>query len=136
MKIHLPKFDTAGQTAKANLLPLTEDTSLYALDKTNSVQYELRTRPADANSPKYRFQLRVLVGTESVRAIVRWQIALGKVIDGLNLTQHAHTKPIAETAMRATPLSLFKSSLEAQQTAARETAANEACENDGSNEAA
>ena len=126
MKIHLPKFDTAGQTAKANLLPLTEDTSLYALDKTNSVQYELHTRPADVNSPKYRFQLRVLVGTESVRTIVRWQIALVTVIDGLNLSQYAHTKPIVETAMRATPLSLFRSSLEAQQTAARETAAKQA----------
>ena len=71
MKIGLPKEGDVCLNTKTALLPLVEDESLYALDKTNSILYELCTIPGDATSAKYKFLVRVLIGTEPVRAILK-----------------------------------------------------------------
>ncbi len=122
MKIGIPKeSDNVRMNTKA-LLPLVEDESLYVLDKSNSVSYELRTIPGDPNSAKYKFQLRVLTGTESVRAILKWHKDVQKVITGLNITTLAAGRPIMETAMRTGPMSLFHACLLAEATAAYDAA--------------
>ncbi len=122
MKIGIPKeSDNVRMNTKA-LLPLVEDESLYALDKSNSVSYELRTIPGDPNSAKYKFQLRVLTGTEPVRAILKWQKDVQKVVTGLNITTLAAGRPIMETAMRTGPMSLFHACLLAEATAAYDAA--------------
>ena len=115
-------YDTKERATKTPLLPLIEDPSHYVLDKNNSVKYSLRTVPADANCAKYVFQLRILIGTESPRTILKWRDDVNKVITGLNLTTLATMKPIAETGMRAQALQLFHQGLLAEKTAAFEAA--------------
>jgi hypothetical protein len=51
MKIATPKSD-GFQKKYEPLLPLTEDSKLYKLDKTNSVTWELTTVPGTAGIKK------------------------------------------------------------------------------------
>ena len=100
-----------GSKKPNNLLPLTEDLGLYALDKTNSVSWELRTVPADVNSAKYKFLVRILQGDEDPRQMVRWRLDVAKVVAGLNATDAASVQPIHEACMRTGPLSSYNVSV-------------------------
>ena len=122
MKVTVSK-ETTSKLAVSLLLLLIEDhEECYKLDKTNSVSYDLRTVPADADSPKYKKQVRVLVGTESVRAMLKWRQDVDAVCDGLNVTTLETKVPVVETLMRAGPLSLFRQSLDAEAQVAYDTA--------------
>lgn len=55
MKVVLPNDER--KPPKEILLSLVPDANEDPLDKNNSITYELRTSPADANSPKYKMQL-------------------------------------------------------------------------------
>ena len=105
-----------GTSKQAPLLPLTEDPELYKLDKTNSVSWDLRTVPAQADSPTYKFQVRVLQGDETAREMVRWRLDVLKVCVGLNATTLASRKPIMEASMRTGPLASFHAALQVQAT--------------------
>ena len=121
MKVVVPKETTTS--SKKVLLPLLEDEEdLYKLDKTNSVYYNLRTVPADADSPTYKYQARILQGTEPIRAVLKWKLDAIKCCTGLNATTLATKQPILETTMRAGPVALFHQSLLAQATVAMEQA--------------
>ena len=61
MKI-APKTSDAFQKKSAPILPLQEDVELYKLDKTNSVTWELSTRPGTAGAATYKYQCRILQG--------------------------------------------------------------------------
>ena len=85
MKISVPNKEP--KSPKTFLLPLIEDDEMYRLDKSNSVVYNLKTQPAaGAGSPEYKYQVRVLQGTEDVRAILKWKGDVFKVCVGLNVT--------------------------------------------------
>ena len=56
MKVVTPKSDTTKPKNKV-ILPLLEDNDEYKLDKTNSVTFDLRTIPADNDSPKYKYMV-------------------------------------------------------------------------------
>ena len=84
MKVVPPKEVT--KTISKIILPLVDDPEVDKLDKTNSVSYELRSSPADSNSPKYKVMVRVLTGGESPRAAIKWREDVDKVIVGLNIT--------------------------------------------------
>jgi hypothetical protein len=120
MKVSLPK-ETNTKPSKM-LLPLVEDPSDYELDKNNSVSYNLRTIPADDDSPTYKCVVRVLAGNESVRSIIKWKADAIKVAKGLNAIDLASKLPIFETLMRTGPLALFGQSMLAQATMAMEAA--------------
>ena len=107
MKVVLPKENPNASKSVSVLLPLVEEKDTYQLDKSNSVSFDLRTVPADNDSPKYRFLIRVLQGTETPRQIIRWKQDLYKVLTGLNVTTKATRQPIMEACMRTGPLSTF-----------------------------
>ena len=122
MKVSLPK-ETNTKPSKM-LLPLVEDPSNYELNKNNSVSYNLRTIPPDDDSPTYKCVVRVLTGSESVRAIIKWKADAIKVAKGLNATALVSKLPVLETLMRTGPLALFGQSMLAQATIAMEAAIN------------
>ena len=120
MKVVPPKSNTVS--TKAALLPLMEDTEQYKLDKANSVSYELRTQPGDNNSPTYKYLIRVLEGTESIRQVLKWRKDVDKVTIGLNVNDFEAKKPLVETLMRTGPLALFHKSIQVSATAAKSAA--------------
>jgi hypothetical protein len=78
MKIAQVKNETTKP--KNQVLPsLTEDVEEYKLDKTNSVTFDLRTVPTNADSPKYRYMVRILTGNETVGDILHWKTDVVKV---------------------------------------------------------
>jgi hypothetical protein len=89
------------------LLPLTEDVGEFKLDKTSSVTFDLPTVSTDAVSPKYRYMVRILTGSKTVREILRWKTDVIKVCQGLNCTTKGTCRPIMEACMRTVPLANF-----------------------------
>ena len=82
------------------IIPLADDEAHHKLTKENSVTWELRTVPADGNSPTHEVQTRILSGDESVRQMLRWGKDLERVCAGLNATDLAAKKPIMLACMR------------------------------------
>ena len=98
------------------LLPLVDDPEDFALTKANSVSFDLRTVPGNADSPKCKTLARVLEGTETTRQVVKWWADVMKVCIGLNVTEYAPKKAAVETMMRTGPLSLFRNCLDTNAT--------------------
>ena len=99
MKIAVPKDN--GFQKKSNLvLPLEEDIKeTYTLNKSNSILWELSTRPGTAGAATYKFQCRVLTGNETPRQMMRWQHDVTKVCVGLDVTTLVTRRPIMEACM-------------------------------------
>ena len=114
MKVVPPKEVT--KSINKILLPLVDDPEDFALTKTNSVSFDLRTVPGDADSPKYKTLARVLEGTETTRQVIKWRGDVMKVCDGLNVNTFGPKKAVVETMMRTGPLSLFRNCLDAEAT--------------------
>ncbi|MGK7310709.1 MAG: hypothetical protein ACN0LA_00580, partial [Candidatus Longimicrobiales bacterium M2_2A_002] len=114
MKIAASAVKQAEMKAKTPLLPLVPDTDIDALTKDNSATYELRSNPADNNSPKYKTTVRVLYGSESVRVIINWKRDVYRILEGLNVNGIANKVRIASTLMRGTPLTIFEASIQSQ----------------------
>ena len=104
------------------IIPLADDESHHKLTKANSVSWELRTIPADADSPTYKYLTRVLSGDESVRQMLRCSKDLTKVCTGLNATTLATMKPIMLACMRPRVETIFEGALTASATTAYEEA--------------
>ncbi len=121
MKIAPTKTDGL-QKKSAPLLPLVEDVSLYKLDKTNSVTWDLSTVPGTAGAATYKFQCRVLQGDESPRQMLRWRLDVMKVVAGLNVTTLETIRPVHEACMRAGPLASYNQSILGLSTIAYEQA--------------
>ena len=109
MKVVTPK--EGSQKKPAPFLPLMDEEECYTLDKSNSVSWELSTQPGTAGAVTYKFQGRILDGSESPRQILRWRNSVEKVIAGLNVTTYETTQPIIEAMMRAGPLATFHEAL-------------------------
>ena len=125
MKVVVAK-DVGYLKTSDHILPLQDDPNLYKLDKTNSVSWDLRTIPADANSPTYKFQARILQGDETPRQMIRWRLDVMKVWNGLNLTDYDTRRPIVEAMLRPGPLAQFHASLHLSEEADYEAALNAA----------
>ena len=113
MKVAQVKNETTKPKNQV-LRTLTEDTTEFRLDKTNSVTFDLRTTPADADSPKYRYMVRILTGNETVQEILHWKTDVLKVCQGLNCTDRDTRRPIMEACMRTVPLANFHAALHKQ----------------------
>lgn len=96
---------------KTPLLPLVPDKTIENLNKDNSVTYNLRTNPGDANSPTYKATIRVLEGSESVRLILQWKRDALRVVEGLNITTIDNKIRIVTTLMKGSPRNIFISSI-------------------------
>jgi hypothetical protein len=96
-----------GPKKSPPVLPLEEDEEAYRLDKTNSITWELSTQPGTANVAKYKYQVRILTGSESPRQLVRWRMDLSQVVAGLNLTTVATIKPAHLACMRTGPKAIY-----------------------------
>ena len=93
------------------IIPLGDDESHHKLTKANSVSWELRTVPADADSPTYKYLARILTGDESVRQMLRWSKDLTKLCTGLNATTLQTMKPIMVACMRPRVETIFEAAL-------------------------
>ena len=93
------------------IIPLADDKEHHKLTKENSLTWEPRTVPGDANSPTYKVQVRVLSGSESVRQMMRWWKDLEKLCTGLNATDLASMKPIMIACVRPRVETLFEATL-------------------------
>ena len=94
------------------LLPLVPTMDTEELSKTNSITFELRSIPTDADSAKYKVIVRILQGTEDLRTIITFRKEVAKVLAGLNLTTYATQVPILRSMMRSNPLTSFNAALE------------------------
>ena len=110
MKIATPN-NNGFQKKPEVLLPLKDDVELDKLDKTNSVSWELSTRPGTADAATYKFLARILIGNESTRQMIRWRLDLLKVCVGLNVTTLATRQPVMEACMRPGPQAAFRSAM-------------------------
>ena len=82
------------------IIPLKCDEAHHKLTKENSVSWELRTIPANANSPTYKVLVRILAGDESAQQMLRWRKSIDTVCSGVNATDLASMKPIMLACMR------------------------------------
>ena len=105
-----------GFQKKPNLiLTLQEDVEeTCTLDKTNSVSWELSTRPGTAGAATYKFQCRILTGDEQPRQMMQWRQDVKKVCIGLHVTTLETRRPIMEACMRTGPIAVFKGAIDAQ----------------------
>ena len=73
----------------SSILPfLPEEQTATKLTKDNSVTLELRSIPADDASPKVKYNVRIVSGTETPREIIHWCNDLeDQVFPGLGLNQ-------------------------------------------------
>ena len=72
-----------------SILPfLPEEQTATKLTKDNSVTLELMSIPGDATSPKIKYSVRIISGTETPREIIHWFNSLeNQVFPGLGLTE-------------------------------------------------
>ena len=114
MKVVLPKTNQGLQKKSFLILSLQEDVDeTYALDKSNSVSWELSTRPGTAGAATYKFQGRILTGDETPRQMMRWRQDVMKICTGLHVTTLDTRKPIMLALMRAGPVAVFEGALTA-----------------------
>ncbi len=106
------------QSNKQPLLPLLPEDK-QELTKDNSISVDIRTRPADADSPKYKMSVRILCGHEAVRSVLLWRQDTVKVIRGLNITTAVNKAIMLESMMSGTPLTFFQAKVFTLSTEAR-----------------
>ena len=103
MKI-VPTKENGFQKKHDLILTLQEDVEeTYTLDKTNSISWELSSRPGTAGAATYKFQCRILTGDETPRQMIRWRQDVIKVCVGLHVDTLDTRRPIMEACMRAGP---------------------------------
>ena len=93
------------------IIPLADDEEHHKLTKENSLTWEPRTVPTDANSPTCKVQVRVLSGSETVRQMMRWKKDLEKLCTGLNVTTLVSMKPIMIACVQPRVETLFEATL-------------------------
>ena len=113
---------------KKPLLPLEPEIDDVELTKHNSVGFELRSVPAEANSAKYKVVARILTGNESLSVIIKWYKMRLKVINGLNLNTYGPQVAIIQQMLSGTVLATFNTALNDAKVNARTVAARAAYE--------
>ena len=117
-----------GKEDKSVILPLVPKPE-RDVPSEQKVTHTLRSTPADADSPKYKITIRVLIGDEDCREVLVWHRQALRVLNGLNVTTHSAAIPIVESLIRGTPLSLFREGVQeakAKRLAERVDAADDA----------
>ena len=96
MKLSKSAYNDFQRQATPNaILPLIDD-DVVTEDHTKTSTFKLRTNPADANSPKYTLTVPIIDETATVRQVLKWTMAVGKVTTGLNIADGANKHPIIQ----------------------------------------
>ena len=115
MKLSISRNEAhPNKATKQVLIPLIPTSATEELSKENSCSFSLRTNRANADSPTYKINCRILQGDEDLGAVLRWVRTVQRVLTGLGLVHVNDRIGIVETMMRGTPLTLFRASIHAQ----------------------
>ena len=115
----------------SSILPfLPEEATATKLTKDNSVTLELRSIPSTADSPKIKYSVRIVSGTETPREIIHWcNDLVNQVFPGLGLTE-ADSGPgqqaILKTLTSGNAFNVVKTSCESHAAMVRTGRANAA----------
>ena len=113
------KTETLRKDQVLVLVPPTKS----KLNKEDSIIFELRTDPANADSPKYKFAQRILKGTEEIHILLQWRKDGDKTITGLAVADGVAALHMWESMMTGIALTSFKGRLMTLATEARTEAA-------------
>ena len=105
--------------AKAIVTPLKSDhKGLISFIPTNEdqdiplercMQLQLYTDPANKDtSTKHWINVRALHRDETVDQLVRWQVKIKRILEGLGADDYGKMKPLVEMLLVGTPLATFK----------------------------
>ena len=96
MKLSKSAYNDFQRQATPNaILPLIDD-DVVTEDHTKTSTFKLRTNPGDGNSPKYTLAVPIIDETATVRQVLKWTMAIGKVTTGLNIADGANKHPIIQ----------------------------------------
>jgi hypothetical protein len=112
MKVTAPKGGREHHFKTKPLLPLLPE-PMEELKKNQIVTLELYTDPANkATSPKYKFTMQLIEGTEDVRTVIQWITNITTVLQGMDITTAVNTRQMVEQLTRSTARSIFKQAWE------------------------
>lgn len=101
------------------ILPFLEEEAV-TLNRDNSVTFELRIDPGDADSPKVRYAVRKITGEESPHEIVAWANTLHThVFPGLGADTGPLKKAVLNNLLSGTSHNTFVTKLRLYTTATR-----------------
>ncbi len=98
MKVSLPKQNITMMT-KEPLLPLVPKALIKELDKSNSVSHKCCTVLANADSPKCKLSVCILMGREDIHTILTWLDNVLRVSEGMNITDIGPKCTMVKTMM-------------------------------------
>jgi hypothetical protein len=136
-KVVAPKGGWEQRPKTKPLLPLLPE-PVEELKKNQMVTLELYSDPANkATSPKYKFTMQLIHGTEDVRTLIQWITNILTVLQGMDITTAVNTRQMVEQLTRSTARSIFKQAWEKNGNEAKALAiANAIAAGDGPAEAA
>ena len=104
------------------LLPLIPEPA-EELRKGQMVTLELYSDPSTkATSPKYKFSMQIVEGTEEVRILLNWVQNISIVLTGMDITSAINTKQMVYPLCRGTAWSIFQQSWDTFAGAAKQQA--------------
>jgi hypothetical protein len=71
-------------------------------------EFTLKADPTNPDSAKYKFQMRILKGSEDARGILTWADDIQRVISGLGITNPIPAYTLYTQCMHGTALSTFE----------------------------
>lgn len=96
-----------------SLIPETENDE-DGEDRTSTVQFKLKSNPADADSPKYTMTMGYCDGSQSIRFHLKWYQNVNIVLRGLGVTTGPEQATLIEQMCKGTVLSGFRESIASQ----------------------
>lgn len=121
-KVIPPKGGWEQRNKAKPLLPLVPEPP-EELRKDQMVSLELYSDPANkATSPKYKFSMQIVEGTEEVRTLLNWVQNISIVLTGMDITTAVNTRQMVYQLCRGTARSIFQQAWDALAQAAKRTA--------------
>ena len=86
------------------ILPFIVEDSTGALDRDNSVTFDLQVYPENPDSPKVRYAVRKIYGLESPREIVGWAYSVKTLVfSGMVATTGPSMLQLLDTILKGAP---------------------------------
>jgi hypothetical protein len=121
-KVVPPKNGWEQQSKPKALLPLVPEVE-PELRKDQTVSLELYSDPANkATSPKYKFAMQLIDGTEDVRTLLNWVQNVATVLMGMDITIAVNVRQMTDRLCRGTARSIFRHSWDSIAGAAKQQA--------------
>ena len=121
-KVVPPKGGWEQRNKAKPLLPLVPEPP-EELRKDQMVSLELYSDPANKDtSPKYKFSMQIVEGTEDVRTLLNWVQNISIVLTGMDITTAVNTKQMVYQLCRSTARSIFQQTWDSLAGAAKQAA--------------